>query len=82
MFFILFSMVKKKVTRSNLPDEFEWTIIQKYGAIWTLVLLLGGFFLAIKGEIGGIIGTPQIVGGLFLIQGLITARLLKLIITY
>lgn len=68
----------KKVAKSS--QHLVWVPVDKYAAAFALILILGGFFLAVKGAMEGDNLAVQVTGGLFIVVGFTATRLLKLIV--
>ena len=60
-------------------EHLVWQPIDNYAAAFALALVLGGFFLAVKGTTEVNDTLIQIAGGLFILTGFTVTRLLKLV---
>jgi hypothetical protein len=70
----------KKLKAVRFKEHLVWEPLDKYAHFFALVIILGGFFLAVKGTLEGDNYFIQIIGGLFTLVGFTLTRLFKLII--
>jgi hypothetical protein len=72
-------MARKKKSKPKGKKPLVWEPLDDFAALFALVLILGGFFLAVKGstEVDNVL--IQIAGGLFILTGFIITRLLRLV---